>query len=432
MGISSSNYDNDNKQLGKKIIKNEEKILNHKLGQKPNSLKTLEEKIKKQQVDEEKIKKQHIDEEKIKKQHIDEEKNILKYKLGQKPNSLKIFEEILKKKDEKKIKNNIIDSDKSNIITDNNIINNNIMNNKIIKPEIIKQKLLNINNFYNNDDNDDNNDDDNIRKPIPTITDILIGNDTDEFEKFKYTILSDKLIDNDMKQIIIQSRKEEIEKFDKKSKKNIENAIRSSIIAPLIIRIKDINYNKINLNQKEYLIQQINKWVDENIQIIKLESDTLYEVYELIDMIKIIRSDIDEEKLKNIFKPKNYDDFVCFVDTIEIIKTQSIKEEHERINKKLEKKRLEEKEEEEKNIQIKIRQNLLEILILNLNKLCTFDIQIKSLKKELELPINRFIELETENIELEKSLGEKINKFINSIRIIKENKEKLLNLIKII
>ena len=84
-----------------------------------------------------------------------------------------------------------------------------------------------------------------------------------------------------------------------------------------------------------------------------------------------------------------------------------------------------------KNTKIKIRQNLLEILILNLNKLCLIDVQTKSLKNELEVPISKFIGLETDYIELNENLNEKINKFINSIRIIKENKEKLLSLIKI-
>lgn len=154
----------------------------------------------------------------------------------------------------------------------------------------------------------------------------------------------------------------------------------------------------------------------------------MYEIYELIDDIKNIRNDIDVLKIKNIFKPKNENDYISYINTMEMIKSQSIKEEQERINKKLEIDRL----KEEKNTQIKTRQNMLEILFINLNKLSSIDIKTKSLKNELELPINKFIELETEYVELDESLGEKIIKFINSIRMIKENKEKLLNLIKII
>jgi len=349
-----------------------------------------------------------------------------------------------KLKNEKKININVNDiitnQDKSNKVMDTNKIN--IYDEKILKNIVV----------IPNDNNDDNNNidinneyddyydlDNNIPSPMVSKSDVLIDNGTDDFEKFKNKILSDKSIDSDMKQILIKSRMEEIEKFNTKSKNNIENAIRSGLVSPLIYKLKDIQYKKINDKQKGYLINQIEKWTDGKIHKIKLESEILYELNELIDLIKSVRIDIDEIKIKNIFEPKNVDDYICFMDTIEIIKAESIKEEQERINKKIEKKRLEEEqekkrieEEEKKQIQIKFRQDLLEIIIINLNKLSSVDSQTKNLKNELELPIGKFIGLESNFIELEENLSKQLIKFINSIRIIKENKESIINLIKII
>ena len=158
----------------------------------------------------------------------------------------------------------------------------------------------------------------------------------------------------------------------------------------------------------------------------------------MIDEIKFVRTDFDDLKLKQIFEPKNSDDYICFIDTIEIIKLQSIKEEQERINKKMEQKRLEEEEaekkrleEEKKNKLIKVRKELVEVLIFNLNKLSLIDKETKQLRENVIIPINNYIELISDYIEIPSDdILTQFVKFINSIRIIKETKEKILNLIK--
>lgn len=356
------------------------------------------------------------------------------------PNGPEILEEKLQKNE-----NITINQDKLNDQMDKkiNIYENNVLENIVVIPgeennhELYGNKI-NLNNygkpydFINMYDYPDNYRDDNVPLPIPSKTDILIGDEIDDFEIFKNEILSDKSIDNDLRHILIMSRMEQIEKFNAISKNNIENSICSSKIAPLICRLKNTEYKKITSVQKEYLLDQIVRWTEGKIQKIKLESDTLYEINELIDLIKSVRPDTNDLEIKNIFEPKNIDDYNCFMETMEIIKLESIKGEQKRINKKLEKKKLEEEEEKKRMDEIGLRKNLLEIVFFNLNKLSSVDLETRNLRTILELPISKFMGLETELIELEENLAQQIKKFINSIRINKENKDNILNRIKII
>ncbi len=236
----------------------------------------------------------------------------------------------------------------------------------------------------------------------------------DEFENFKNSVMLDNSIDKDMKEILIQSKKEQVEKQNKKS---IENALRANLVALLIVKLK--TYNKIELNQKKYLIEQIENWIYGKIISIKLETDTLYELNELIDQIKLSQQNIDDIKIKKIFEPKYLDDYLCFIDLMDQIKMSSIKEEHEKIEKK----------ETMKKNEIANRQKLLEIVIHNLNKLSCFDLEIKKVKIDIEPSLNEFLNLKTTHIELEQDVGEKLIKFIKSIRIDNENKELLLQTI---
>jgi hypothetical protein len=273
----------------------------------------------------------------------------------------------------------------------------------------------NTNNFNHLNDFDD------VPEPIQSRYDTLIDNQMEDFEMFKNKILLDKTIDNEIKQILINSRKDEIDKFYENSKYNIENTYRSNIIRLLIIKLKEEKFDIIGYGRKEYLLNQINKWIEGKIQKIILESETLYELIELIDSIKSIYSDFEEIKIKNIFEPKNMDDYILYSDTMNLIKADSIKYEQMRLD-----------EEENKIKLIKFRKNLLETLIFNLNKLSFIDKEANCLKNELKIPITKFLELKTNYIELEEYIGKRTIRFINSIRITEEKKENIMNLIKII
>ena len=62
-----------------------------------------------------------------------------------------------------------------------------------------------------------------------------------------------------MKQIIIQSRMEFIQNYEKKLEKNTEKIIRTGLITPLKIKLEDNNYTKIHFNDKEKIILLIDK-----------------------------------------------------------------------------------------------------------------------------------------------------------------------------
>lgn len=316
-----------------------------------------------------------------------------------------------------------------------NIDNTDNMNKKQNKNKIFKN-VINNDNFINNDDMNDIE----VPKPIPSKYDVLLNDEMDEFEKFKKNIMDDDSIDKDMKRIMIKSRFDIINKHSDKNKSNIESAFRTGIASPIIVKLKDSNFNKINFQQKEHLLKQIDNWVNGKISVVRLDSEILYEIYELIDNIKSIRIDIDDLKIKKIFEPKNPNDYIEFENMMKIIKIQSIKEEEERIKRKLEKEKMEEEErklkleEENKRIkEIEIRKNSINKFTFNLNKLSPIDIKTKLLKEQIEIHINNYLELKTEYIELNSDeIFYDLNKFINSIRMTKEEKDIILNKIKVV
>ena len=258
---------------------------------------------------------------------------------------------------------------------------------------------------------DDNYDE--IREAIPVFTGKLIDDDDDidNFENFKKSILADNTLDNEIKQVIINSRKEAIKKFEKKFELNMERTLRVGTIALLIVKIKNNNFRKITQNQKDFILFQIEKWIEGDIKIINLDSDILYSLFELIDEIE---NYTDKNKIKNIFEPENKIDYLNYVDMMDQIKLSSIKEENDRIN-----------------IQkyMKLRNDLLNELMFNLTKMSSMDPDSKLLKEQLTIPINKFIEFKTELIELDEDLKNKTLKFLNSIRIKKEDKENIIGLL---
>lgn len=87
------------------------------------------------------------------------------------------------------------------------------------------------------------------------------------------------------------------------------------------------------------------------------------------------------------------------------------------------------KEQEEKNriiiekkTEIINRQKIISTLDKYFKKLIFFDNEVKQIKIELDESINKYINLETEYIELDKNLHSRFNKFIDSVRIESEEK----------
>ena len=267
---------------------------------------------------------------------------------------------------------------------------------------------------------------DDIRAPIPTIQTRLMGdyNETETIESFSARILNDNSIDPELKQIMIQSK---IEENQKKSKKTLEINFRIKEIKYLVNKLVDPKWNKFNIGLKKYILNQIDLWVQGDINCIVLESEPIYIINELLD-------DYEEEldTIKNIFRPKDNEDYIEYKDMMDQIKICSIKEETERIEiakKKLEKEKLLNEEKANKQNYINSRTNQTLPLVQILNKISIIDPQIKILKEKILPSITKYNELITNTIVIDIEFYEQTIKFINSVRISKDDKIAIENLL---
>ena len=105
--------------------------------------------------------------------------------------------------------------------------------------------------------------DNDVRKAIPVKKDILINNSPEEeFEEFKRQILQDKTIDKDIKEIMIQSRKEIIFNYINSNKFNPEVASKSNLIIPL--------QKQLNLSFDSNTVKQIELKLKNGLMVISL------------------------------------------------------------------------------------------------------------------------------------------------------------------
>jgi hypothetical protein len=456
---SNDNLPNDNlKEKNCKNKKLKKDFEPHKLGNKPNDIQMFEENLKKKAEDEEKKKKEKKQKRELDNKNIITEINELSTNNNDKND---VDNNKIKKIPNYKFannKNSNLDSsndfnlDKINFDKDNEIDNKiNPILNPTLNPNIeIPKNNTNANLFDEIKEDKDFEDfkdlgdlenfDDDIRSPIPSKNDCLAGitNVNEEFEQFKKKIMSDKSIDKDMKKIIIQSRFEFIQTHENKLKENAEKAKRINLIIQLKIRLEEKNFTRISIENKEKIINQINKWTNGNINQIQIDADPLYQIYELIDLMEIEKIIENKQEIKNIFIPSNPDEFLELVDLMEVIKTQSIWEETNRIQRELEEKKIKEEnelkqKELEKNKleQIKLRQENIKLLQVNLNKMANFDSGTKNLKEKLEEPVEKYCQMENDKIILPEDIYNDLVKFISSIRISSKDKELIIELLKI-
>lgn len=295
--------------------------------------------------------------------------------------------------------------------------------------------LGNINNFDFSYDSDSESNS-NIREPIPIVSMKLV-NDIEylenTFNEFKQKILSDKNMDANMKKIIIHTRSEYINNLKnqiKESEKINKNSLLFSMFKEELD--KKASESKIYYNYKIILENKIIDWICDKINNITMEFEMCWDIIELINNLNV-ESNI-KLQLLDIFKPSNLEEFNNYVQIIEISKNEfektrldkiklneiiqnAIKLEEDKQNK------INEINQIEKNKRI----NILEIIIFNLKKILVFDKSIDKLKTDLEKPFDDFKNLSSDNIILNHQIHQDFLKFINSIRINKDNKEILLN-----
>jgi hypothetical protein len=297
-----------------------------------------------------------------------------------------------------------------------------------------KNELNNMNHSINENNINIENNDDNINIQ----NDFVLNKEENKYLDFKKKIMSDNTLDNQMKSILLQSRKEYL---DSLRKKIIDKEI--SLTPELKIFMREYEkkcvLSKIYQNHKEVLIKKIKNYCEKKTKIILLEFEMCWDIYKLINN-KIF--DVDtKNKLLEIFKPADVEEYKNYVRIIEMsMKDYDKKQKKEKENKLMEKNKIlkkekEEKEriilEEKKKIEIIDRQKIISILDKYFKKLMLFDDEVNQIKTELDMSIKKYINFETEHIECDRNLHSRFNKFIDSVRISQEEKKIILKSINV-
>jgi hypothetical protein len=261
------------------------------------------------------------------------------------------------------------------------------------------------------DNFDFDDDDDNVREALPIIKDKMLNIDED-YNEFKQSLLLNNDLDEDMREILLKSRYEYIENFSTKNKFNPDVAKKSEILKIFSCELlKKSQKDSIFNNLQKKVDKKMNDYIDGTIKEIKLDFEYYYEVENMINELLI--SFDKKEKLFNIFKPDNRQEYINYKMIIDISKQEAIELEKE-------KKDLEEE---------KIRRNtIINPLLVNLKKLSKFDTSTKILIEKIENSINDYLGLKTEKIILDDMLRDDLVKFIKSIRMTLDEKNTIISL----
>jgi hypothetical protein len=267
-------------------------------------------------------------------------------------------------------------------------------------------------------------------------------NDEKEYLIFKKKIMSDTTIDNQMKSILLQSKRDYLDNLKNKNfQANINDAHELSLKPELRDFIYEFNKkclkSKIYQNHKEFIFKKIKYFNEKKINIIYLEFEMCWDIYELINK-KIVNPN-KKKILFEIFKPSDEEEYKNYVKVIEISKKDYEKKEKKekqekiKIENELLKKKEEEKikkiKEENNKIEINNREKIISILQNNFKKLVLYDSEAKHIQSEINESLVKFLNLETESININNELNSRFNKFIDSIRISPEEKKKILSCI---
>ncbi len=233
----------------------------------------------------------------------------------------------------------------------------------------------------------------NIRAPLAArrlnLSDPYNG---ESLESYARRIRADNTIDNDMKEIMIQSRREYLGLDQDFSTYKLDNEI--IIRANKIYKITELF--TLNPNLKIILAQKLDKFVSMEIDLIKLEPPEYLEVFTIID--------------KSNFDNETYDYFNKLIIPYDLNQLQEYKTVLE-ITKR------ENEEKIAKNAEIEIRKNNINIFNQYVFRLSTYDQSVKSLSQSIDLHIQKYIGLETEYVILDSELKNQLKKFISSIRV---------------
>jgi hypothetical protein len=257
---------------------------------------------------------------------------------------------------------------------------------------------------------------DEIRPPIASYKDRLV--EEESYNIFENNLLLNEDIDEDLMQVMLESRKEYLDKQEKKN--NQEELILNKVNENKILLDELLNIINLLLN-----IQIKNRLKTRIDRYINLESENIVIEFDIYDEII--------EHINNNYKSKNKDDiiklFICdneeerqnYLNLLEFSKKTHEEEEKQK----------KEKEEIEKQqiLELNRRNELFLKINLKLSSLSNFDKNILELKKRIEVKIRDFIDGKSYTLNLNEDDTINFISFLDSIRIENERKNEILKLI---
>ena len=257
------------------------------------------------------------------------------------------------------------------------------------------------------------NEEEEVRAPIPSYTDKLV--EEEEYNIFEDRLLLNDDIDDDLKQVMLESRKEYLDNQEKKINQEqiIFNKINENKI--LLIELIDIINLLKNLQIKNRLKSRIDRYINLESENIILEFDIYDEIIEHInnnyksknkkDILKLFICDNEEERLN-------------YLNLLELSKKTY--DEEEKIKEEIEKKQI---------FELNRRNELFLKINLKLSSLSNFDKNILELKKKIDPKIRDYIDGNSYTLNLNEDETINFISFLDSIRIENEIKNEILKLI---
>jgi hypothetical protein len=282
---------------------------------------------------------------------------------------------------------------------------------KIVKSKIPKNEEL-----LNEKIEDNNLLEENIRPPIASYKDRLV--EEEPYNIFEDRLLLNQDIDEDLMQVMLESRKEYLDKQEKKNNQQqlILNKINENkILLEELLNIIDL---LSNIQIKNRLKTRIDRYINLESENIILEFDIYDEVIEHIN--NNYKSDNKEEILK-LLVCDDEEERQNYLNLLELSKQTHEQEEKQK----------KEKEEIEKQqiLELNRRNELFLKINLKLSSLSNFDKNIFELKNKIDPKIRDFMDGKTHKLNLDKDDTTNFISFLDSIRIENERKDKILKLI---
>jgi hypothetical protein len=294
------------------------------------------------------------------------------------------------------------------------------------KNNIIMNKMDFTNNLEELEDQEDL--EENYRNPIPTINQNLMYGDFEQFGEYKKKINARDDLDEDMKQVLISTRREflvynmpellnELDQLDQLNdtgfNSNNDSVERANSLVNFVTMINQFaSYNDILTNR---LKNKLNDYISCRIDLIVLDTESFIE-YEII--LQSINLDTNtSEYIRKIIIPENLETLDEYKQVVE----QS-KKDWESQQEKI-------KFEEEKLLIIKEeRIKLTQLLMIKITKLSNYDSNIKILNDILTPLFDEFNKLTINSINVEEDILNKIKDFINKSRFTEEEKNNILKI----